>query len=161
MTDGERGIDERRLAVGAVKVLALLAPAAVALAGYAAGWAGAVSAFIGLLFVLVLFGASAALLTWVARRNPTRGMRGVGLLVGGALIRVPLYAAALLGLAQLSWVHRPSLALATLAAIAVTLGYELKLMAGLPRLFWLDTAASDGRPTASTTASHTTRSQPL
>lgn len=151
--DDVPGFDERRLAVGAVTVLGLLALPAM-LAGYlAADWPGALSAAIGLGFVLVLFGAAAGLLAFVARRDPRRGLRGVGVLVAGAVVRVALYAATLYGLGQLAWIHRPSLALATVAAIAVTLAYELRLMAGMPRLFWLDTDLA--RPVASTTRSRT------
>lgn len=152
----ERGTDERRLAAGAVWAVGLLALPAGVLAGLAAGWAGVVSALIGLGFVLVLFGAAAALLAWVAGRNPTRGLRGVGVLVGGALVRLALYAVVLVALARLTWLHRPSLAWATAAAIAITLAYELRLMARLPRLFWVDAEAA--RPTA---VSNTTRSQTL
>ncbi len=161
-----RGVDERRLAMGAVRALAVLAVPVAAVGGLVAGWPGAVSALVGLGFVLVLFGASAVLLAWVARRNPTRGLRGVGVLVGGGVVRLALYGAALVGLAQLGWVHRPSLAVATAAAIAVTLAYELRLMAGMPRLFWIDPDLApptqgdlDGpRPTA---VSNPTRSQAL
>jgi hypothetical protein len=134
----EVATDERQLALGALRVLGLLAVPAAALAWLVAGPAGAVGALIGLALVLVLFGASAALLAWVAAR---RADAGIGLLVAGAVGRLVLYVLTLGLLSQVSWVHRPSLAIATVTAIAVTMAYELRLLARTPRLFWLDTAA--------------------
>jgi hypothetical protein len=131
----EHGQDERRLALGAVQVLAALVPPVAGVAYLAAGWPGVVSALIGLGFVLVLFGGSAALLAMVAAR---RSDGGVGLLVVGASIRLPLYLGVLTLLGHLPWVHGRSLAAATAFAIAVTLAYELRLMSRMPRLFWVD-----------------------
>lgn len=148
-----RGADERRLARGAVGVLAVLALPVCVVAGVMAGWPGAVSALLGLGFVLVLFGSSAVLLAWVAERH---GGAGIGILVGGAICRVTFYFAALLALAQIPWVDRVSLALATGVAVAVTLAYELVLLARMPRLFWIDTGAD--RPLV---GSHATRSESL
>jgi hypothetical protein len=134
----ELGTDERRLAVGALRVLTLLAIPAGALAWLVAGPAGAAGALVGLGLVLVLFGTSASLLAWVAARRPDAG---IGLMVAGAAGRLVLYVLTLGLLSEVSWVHRPSLALATVTAIAVTLAYELRLLARTPSLFWLDTAA--------------------
>jgi hypothetical protein len=130
--------DEGRLAMGAVRVLALLAVPTGAAAWLAAGPAGALSAMVGLGLVLVLFGVSAALLGWGARRGAATSF---GLLMGGVVGRLLLYVTTLNLLNQVAWVHRPSLALATVTAIAVTLAYELRLLGRSPRLFWLDTAA--------------------
>jgi hypothetical protein len=153
-------VDERRLAFGALRILAVLAPPVVGVAYYVAGWAGAISALIGLSFVLVLFGASAAILAWVSARpgvssDPATG-NGVGLMVLGATVRLPLYLVALVLLERVSWIHGRSLAAATGIAVAVTLAYELRLMAKMPRLFWVDAAA--GRPSA---APNDTRSETL
>lgn len=131
------GADERRLATGAARALAVVAVPAAALAGVVAGWAGAVSALIGLVFVLLLFGAAAASLAYAVSRE----VNPLGVLVGGAVARLLLYPALLLGLAQVPWVHRPSLALATAAAVAVTLAHELRLLSRTPRLFWVDAHA--------------------
>lgn len=137
--------DERRLAVGAVQVLVVLAVPVAGVAALVAGSAGAISALIGLSFVFVLFGASAALLVWIAAR---RSNAAIGLLVLGAVVRLPLYFVALRLLERVSWIHGHSLAAATGLAVAVTLGYELRLMAKMPRLFWVDAAAS--QPSAAT-----------
>ncbi len=136
--------DERKLATGALSILGLLLVPAAGVAYAIAGWNGAVSAAIGLVFVAVLFGASAALTAWVAARDPHNA--GIGILVLGAVVRLPLYFLALSLLSRLSWVHGRSLAAATAVAVAVTLAYELRLMARMPRLFHVDAAAA--RPTA-------------
>jgi hypothetical protein len=161
----EVATDERQLAAGAVRILAALAVPAAAVAWYVAGPAGLVGALVGLGLVLVLFGASASLLAWVASR---RSDAGIGLLVAGAAGRLVLYVVTLSLLSQVSWVHPPSLAIATVTAITVTLAYELRLLARTPRLFWLDPAARPstsvaGVPStvASTRSSTTPRSRSL
>lgn len=137
------GADELRLLTGGIVTLALLSLPVTAVAWSVAGGGGAVSALIGLGLVLLLFGASAAALTWVAAR---RGGAGIGILAGGALLRLPLYLAVLFALSGVSWVHGRSLAAATAIAVAVTLATELRLLAKMPRLFWVDAEAA--RPTA-------------
>jgi hypothetical protein len=147
------GADERLLARGALSVLAVLALPAAATAAVVGGLPAAASALIGLGFVLVLFGASALLLSWVAGRRPSTAL---AVLVGGVAGRLVLYAATLSALTQVAWIHRPSLALATGAAVAVTLAYELRVLSRTPRLFWVDAGAP--RPSALTNA---TRSRSL
>ncbi len=137
------GHDERRLLRVAVGTLAVLAAPVALVAWLLAGPGAALSAMIGLGLVLLLFGASAAALAWVAAR---RGGAGIGILAGGALLRLPLYLIVLFALSGVSWVHGRSLAAATAIAVAVTLGTELRMLARTPRLFWVDAAA--GRPTA-------------
>lgn len=150
-------IDERRLAGSALRILAVLAPPVIGVAYFVAGSAGAISALIGLSFVLVMFSASAAILAWVSARSSggpdadtdaetdTSGDlgagKGVGLMVLGAAVRLPLYIVALVLLERVSWIHGRSLAAATAIAVVVTLAYELRLIATMPRLFWVDPAA--------------------
>jgi hypothetical protein len=158
--------DERALAIGATRLLSLLAVPSAALAWLLAGPSGAAGALVGLGLVLVLFGASAWLLAWVAAR---RSDAGIGLLVAGSAGRLVLYVVTLSLLSQVSWVHPRSLAVTTAAAIAVTLAYELRLLARTPRLFWLDPAAAPsprlaGAPSTTTAAaapSTTSRSRSL
>ncbi|MFO7779691.1 MAG: hypothetical protein R6V28_15190 [Nitriliruptoraceae bacterium] len=133
------GSDERRLLWVAVGTLAALAAPIAAVAWLLAGPNGALSAMIGLGLVLLLFGASAAALAWVAAN---RGGAGIGVLAGGALLRLPLYLLVLFALSGVSWVHGRSLAAATAIAVAVTLGTELRMLARTPRLFWVDAAAA-------------------
>jgi len=137
------GAAERRLLVGAVATLTLLSVPVTAVTWTVIGPAAALSALIGLGLVLVLFGASAGLLTWVARRGTGSG---IWVLTGGMAVRIPLYILALTLLGQLSWVHGRSLAAATAIAIVVTLAAELRLIARTPRLFWVDATAT--RPSA-------------
>jgi hypothetical protein len=150
-------IDERRLAGGALRILAILAPPVIGVAYFVAGWAGAISALIGLGFVLVMFSASAAILAWVSARSSSgqdtddttdagtsgdlAAGKGVGLMVLGAAVRLPLYIVALVLLERVSWIHGRSLAAATAIAVVATLAYELRLIATMPRLFWVDPAA--------------------
>lgn len=146
--------DQRRLAMGAVRVLGILAVPVAAIAAAFAGWQGALSSLVGLGFVLMLFGASAMLLAWVSER--ATGPAGVVVLAVGAVVRIVLYVAILFGLYQMDWVHGRSLAAATALAIAVTLVHELRLLAQMQQLFWVDAEA--GRPSV---AVNDTRSQPL
>jgi hypothetical protein len=150
--------DERELAVGAVRVLAVLAVPAAGLGWLAAGAAGVIGSLIGLGLVLVLFGASAVLLALVATRRPDAG---IGLLVAGAVGRLALYLVTLGSLSQVSWVHPPSLALATVTAIAVTLAYELRLLARRPQLFWLDAGTTGPSAAAASGPSTAPRSRSL
>ena len=136
------GASERRLATGALATLALLAVPVAGVAWAFAGPGAALSALIGLGFVLVLFGASAALLAVVAARDAGAG---IGILVAGAALRLPLYVGVLLALSNVSWVHGRSLAAATGIAFAVTLAAELRLLARSPRLFWVDAEAARPR----------------
>ncbi len=133
------GAAERRLAVGAVVTLALLAVPVTGVAWAVAGPAAALSALIGLGFVLVLFGASAALLAIVAARNDGAG---IGILVAGSALRIPLYAGVLIALSDVAWVHGRSLAAATAIAFVTTLAAEMLLLARSPRLFWVDAGAA-------------------
>jgi hypothetical protein len=152
VTDDQRR-DERRLAVGAVRALALLAVPVAAGAAVAADAAGVAGALVGLGLVALLFGGAAALLVMVADRRPTTAL---GVMVIGVVVRLLAYAAVLTWLDGYGWVHRPSLAAATGLGIAVTLAYELRLLATMPRLFWID--ADTDRPQA---VGNATRSQPL
>lgn len=129
------GSGERHLAVGAVRTLAMLAAPVLVVAALVAGWAGVWGAAIGMGFVLLLFATSA----WMLARAVERGQRSaLGVLVGGALGRLMVYAAALVSLSPVEGLHRPSLALATALAVAVTLVYEVRLLARMPHLFWVD-----------------------
>ena len=139
------GVEERLLARGALMVVLLLALPAAAIAAPIGGWPAVASALIGFGFVLVLFGVSALLLSWVAGRDPSTAL---GVLLGGVAGRLVLYAVVLNVLAQVAWVHRPSLAVATGAALAATLAYELRLLSRMPRLFWVD-AGADRSPALS------------
>jgi hypothetical protein len=138
--DLEPGTDERRLVAAAAGALVAVAVPTVLVASVVVGWQGAVSALIGVGFVLLLFGGSAVLLVRAAERRDN----GIAVLVGGALVRLPLYLVCLTALHRLSWVHGRSLALATFIAVAVTLVVELRLISRSPRMFWIDpeTAAS-------------------
>ncbi|MFA9430162.1 hypothetical protein [Egicoccus sp. AB-alg2] len=129
----------RDLARGTLRALAIVTAGIVAVAAVVAGTAAAVSALIGVTFVALLFGLSTVLLAWSTRRGAGSAL---GVLLGAMVGRLILYAAALSALAQVDWVHRTSLALATAVAVALTLAYELRALSRMPRLFWIDVHAS-------------------
>ncbi|MFA9445030.1 hypothetical protein [Egicoccus sp. AB-alg6-2] len=135
---------------GTLRVLGLVAVVVVTAASLLAGPVAGLSALIGVGFVAVLFGVSTAVLAWLARRGAGSAL---GVLAGAMVGRLILYAAALSVLAQVAWVHRTSLALATAVAVALTLAYELRALSRMPRLFWIDADASH------TAALDTTRSR--
>lgn len=143
------GRDERALVAGATAAVVAVGVPAGSIAYLAVGWDAVLSAMVGLLFVWLLFGGSALLLVRAARQRRA----GIAILVVGAAVRLVLYLVVLTLLNQLSWVHGRSLALATAAAVAVTLAYELWLIARSPRMFWIDPEAV--RPSA---VSNATRS---
>lgn len=147
--------DEWQLAFGALKVLAALGVPLVAGAALVAGWPGAAGALAGIGLVALLFGGSAVLLSVMVTRRPTAA---VAALVVGLVVRLIAYAAVLAWLDGLGWVHRPSLAAAAGLGVAVALAYELRLLARMPQLFWIDTETDRPHQAASTAA---TRSQSL
>lgn len=133
------GSGERRLALGAAVALALTAVPTLLVAGLVAGAPGVLGAAIGLSFVALLFVGSALALAWAAARGHGGAL---GVLVGGALGRLLLYAAALAALSGVEGLHRESLAIATAVAVAVTLAYELRLLARSPELFRVETGTT-------------------
>ncbi|MFU8840432.1 MAG: hypothetical protein ACNA8R_06890 [Nitriliruptoraceae bacterium] len=145
-----RADDELRLVRAALLGVSGTAVPVAIVAGLVVGLDGALGALAGAALVLVLFGGSTATLAYVAAR---RRDAGIGLQVAGAAVRLPLYLAALSALSGVPSIHARSLAAATAIAIAVTLAVELRLLARLPRLFWVDAAAT--RPSA---LAHDTRS---
>lgn len=134
------GAPERALAVGAARALALLAVPVLTVAWLLEGAAGVAGAAVGLTFVAVLFVGSSLGLAWAAARGG--GSVALGVLLGGALGRLLLYAAALVALSNVEGLHRASLAIATAVAVAVTLAYELRLLARDPRLFRVETGTT-------------------
>jgi hypothetical protein len=148
---GDRTLsDERRLAARTGALLLALATLAGLSAGLAVDGGAALSALVGVGLTAVLWGVSALLLVWAAERGKGAAL---GILVGGAAVRLGFYLVVLESLSQVAWVHRPSLAIATAVSLTVTLVAEMVWMTRLPRLFWVDAEAS--RPTA---LSHATRS---
>lgn len=160
-TDGDRPedaatphrTDERRLARAVFLTLAAVAVPILVVAYLVVGWQGVASAAAGVGLVTLLFGGSVLLLVRVADRDS-----GVGLLALGPVVRLPLYAIALLALTNLEWMHGRTLAAATGAAVAVTLAVELRLLARSPGLFSID---PDATPTGPNDAATDTRSQTL
>jgi hypothetical protein len=114
--------------------LALLAVPVVGAVALVAGAAGARGAIVGLALVGVLFGAAALLHAWAARLSPTTQ---VAVLATGVGARLLGYLLAVESLRGVDGLHRPSLAIATAVALAVTLGCELWLVSRTPAFFWV------------------------
>ncbi len=153
MPHAERRVEEWRLSTGALRALGWTAVPVVGGATWLAGLPGLAGAAAGLALVTVLFAGAAALLAMVVDRSPTTALT---VLVMGLGVRLLAYVAVLTALDAQGWVHRPSLAAATGLGVAITLAYELRLLARMPRLFWID--ADTDRPRAVPNA---TRSQLL
>lgn len=148
--DDVAAADTRRLAYRTFAMLGVVAVPVAVVGWLVAGLPGALSALVGVAFVAILFGGSALLLAVVLRHRPRWA---AGVLIGGAFARMVFYAAVLLGLTQVSWVHRPSVAVATAVATAITLGYEMRALSRMPRLYHLDPDARVTQPVPSATRS--------
>jgi hypothetical protein len=150
--------DEQKLLRGVSYALVVVAVVVVSGAWILQDMYAALSAAIGVLFVALMVGGSAAILARVARSQSPflTGSGGVMALAAAAMIRLPVYLLALWGLSQVAWINPRSLAIAVVIGIVVTLVYELRLVSALPRLFWIDTSVA--RPTVPATDS---RSEPL
>jgi len=157
MTTAEQ-TDEQKLLRGVFRSLTVVAVIVISGAFFLQDFNAAASAAIGVLFVALMFGGSAAILVHVARSQSQflTGAGGVVALAAAAIIRLPVYLLALWGLSRVAWVHPRSLAIAVVIGIVVTLVYELRLVSALPRLFWIDTSVV--QPTVTATDS---RSEPL
>lgn len=128
-------VHHRRLATRALTLLAGLAVPTAVVAGVLAGAPGVVGALVGVGFVALLFGAASASLAWALDHAPNLA---VAVLAAGTFVRLAIYAAVLVALSGVSWVHPPSLAIATGVATALTLAAELVWLARSPELFHLD-----------------------
>lgn len=142
MSADPTGADHRRLALRALVLLGVLAVPTSVVAWLVADGAGVLGALIGIGFVALLFSAASASLAWAVDHAPDAA---VAVLAGGAFVRLALYAAVLVGLSRVDWVHPPSLAIATAVAATITLAAEMRWLARSPRLFHVDAAAA--RPT--------------
>jgi hypothetical protein len=158
MTTTRQRTDEQKLLRGVFGALGVIMVVVVSGAWILLDLFAALSAAIGVGFVALMFGGSAAILARVARSQSPflTGSGGVMALAAAAMIRLPVYLLALWGLSRVAWIHPRSLALAVVIGIVVTLVFELRLVSALPRLFWIDTSVA--RPTVPATDS---RSEPL
>lgn len=117
-------------------LLAALGVLAAGTAGLSVGRDGAVSATVGVGLVAILFGVSVVLLRWTAARPQA----ALGVLLAGLGVRVVTYLLVLDAASGAAWLHGASLALATVAAFAITLVAELVWLARTPQLFLIDPA---------------------
>ena len=135
--------DHRRLATRATLLLAALAVPTSVVAGLVAGTPGVIGSLIGIAFVALLFGAASLSLAWAVQHAPAMTL---AVLAAGTFARLATYAAVLVALGDVAWVHPPSLAASTGVATALTLSAELIWLARTPQLFHIETDAP--RPAA-------------
>jgi hypothetical protein len=137
------GRAELRLGLRAVMVLAALAVPVTAVAAAIQGARGALGAIAGMTLVAVLFGGGGLVQAMAARRGVAQ--MGSTVMVGlGA--RLLTYLIALVALAQVDVLHRPSLAVATLLGVIAATAYEMRVMARTPQLFWVETGRGRTAP---------------
>lgn len=136
-------------------LLVVLAVPSAVVAGLVAGTPGVVGSLIGIAFVALLFVAASLSLAWAVQHAPTLTL---AVLAAGTFARLATYAAVLVALGDVAWVHPQSLAASTGVATAVTLAAELVWLARTPQLFHIETDAS--RP-AATSHEITTGSEPV
>lgn len=142
----ERRDERRTVTVAFAAALAAFAPTAAG-ATVVAGGPGLLGALVGTLLVLVLFGAGAALMLWAGRRGPSAMTSAAA---GGVGVRLMIYAAVLTALDGTDLVHRPSLAVATVVTLIITLAGEFAVLSRTPSLFRLQVppTAPTARPPA-------------
>lgn len=140
MAGGERrdltpwSCPEGAMAVGASKVLGLLAVPVVGGAWWRAGIGGAAGAAAGLALVLALFGVTGLTLRRIRTASPSVV---VGVSLAGMGVRMVGYLVSLGLLAGVPGLHRPSLAAATIVAFVVTLLYECRMVHRTAGFFWV------------------------
>jgi hypothetical protein len=128
------GAAELRLARRAVLLLAALAIPVAAAAAALEGGPGLLGALVGTGLVALLFGGGGAVQALAVRRGVTE-MGAI--LMAGLGARLLGYLVALVALAQVDTLHRPSLAIATALAVVVATYYEMRLISRTPELFWV------------------------
>lgn len=129
----QRRDEWRTVSVAVAAAGAAFVPTAAG-AAMVAGGRGALGALVGTLLVLVLFGAGAALMLWAGRRGPSSMTMAAA---GGVAVRLMIYAAVLTALDGTDLVHRPSLAVATVVTLIITLAGEIAVLSRTPSLFRL------------------------
>lgn len=121
---------------GAMLALALVAVPTLIIAGGLQGVPGLVGAAAGLGLAAVLFGVSGLCYVWSGR---CAGRDAVRVMVAGLSARIVGYLAGFAALTGVDSLHRPSLAAAAAAGLAVGLTCELRLLHRTPQLYWVRT----------------------
>jgi ATP synthase protein I len=140
-----RAIDpvELRLARSAALFLVVLGLPVIAIAGIAVGPEGAASAAIGAAVVIGMFLMAGSTMSWAARISPAALM---GAVLGCYLVRLFIYAALIILLRDVAWIHGRALAISTAVLLVAVLVWEVRIASRNPKLFWVD--ASAGQPTS-------------
>lgn len=130
---------ELAIARGIAWALGLTALPVVGAAALLRGAPGALGAAAGLGLAAVAFVVAALCHALACRVHPSSA---IAVMVGGLALRMVAYLVGLGALAEADGLHRPSLALATAAGIAVALTHEMRLLQRMPELFRLRTPAA-------------------
>lgn len=118
----------------ALRVGGLLAVAAVVVAAAVRGTAGALTALGGVGLVVGSFAVTGWSLAWAARHGPG-SLQAVAL--GGFLLRLVVYALAIVALSPVRAVDGPVLAVTVAVAAVVLLSAEVRLLLRRGELWWV------------------------
>ncbi|MBW3620657.1 MAG: hypothetical protein KY461_10465, partial [Actinobacteria bacterium] len=127
---------ERTMAEAAVRVGVVAAVPVVVAALALRGAAGALTALGAVLLVVGNFYVTGRSLDWAARFGPT-ALQATAL--GGFLVRLVLFAAAIVVLRPVDAIDGPVLAISAAVAMVVVLAYEVRLVSSHRELWFVDT----------------------
>ncbi len=133
---------ELRLARSALRVVAILAVPAVAIATAVAGPGGALGAGIAAGVVGGMFIMAGALMSWAARIGPTALMAAV---LGGYLLRLLIYALLIVLLRPVETIHGPSLAITAATLLLAALAWDVRLVSRVPSFYWVHASPAGPR----------------
>ena len=136
---------ELNLARSAVGFLLVLGAPIIAVAGLLQGANGAASAAVGAAVVMGMFVMAGALMSYAARISPAALMAAV---LGGYIVRLVIYAGLIVLLRPVTWLHGPSLAIATAVLLVAVLVWEVRVVSRTPSTLWVDARAGRSAPAA-------------
>ena len=134
---------ELRLARSAALFLVALSIPVLGVAALVKGSAGLASAAIGAAVVIGMFLMAGAMMSWAAKIGPAALM---GAVLGGYLVRLMIYAALIMLLSPIEWLHGPTLAIATAVLLVAALAFEVRHVSRTPSLFWVNAPAASTTP---------------
>lgn len=137
---------ELRLALGAARLMVLLALPALGIGWLVAGPDGVLSAGIAVALVAGMYLMSGMLLSYAAKIGPGALMAAA---LGGFALRLMIYALLIVLLTPVEAIHGPTLAITAAALLVLSLIYEARLVSRTPNLYWIDAEAARTAPATS------------
>jgi hypothetical protein len=136
-TGSRPGDNELTMARGAVRVGAIVAAPVVLAALVLRGIPGALTALGAVVLVVGNLYVTGRSLSWAAKIGPV-ALQATAL--GGFLVRLVVYAAAIVVLRPVEAIDGPVLAISTALAMVVVLAYEVRLVTSHPEMWFVDTS---------------------